>query len=103
MLTTMSKKELDLIPVLQQLCDKRLTQLLAASLLNLSIRQVQHLLRRYQIDGIAGLSPRKRGIPANNRVFDDLRLKILTLLREKYNDFGPALAVEKRLEPHDLR
>jgi hypothetical protein len=34
MLTIMSKKELDLIPVLQQLCDKRLTQSLAASLLN---------------------------------------------------------------------
>jgi hypothetical protein len=42
-------------------------------------------------------------MPANNRVSDDLRLKILTLLREKYNDFGPALAAEKRLERHDIR
>lgn len=38
MLVTMSQKELDRIPVLQQLCDKRLTQSRAAKLLNLSVR-----------------------------------------------------------------
>lgn len=36
MLVTMSQKELDWIPVLQQLYDKRLTQSRAAKLLNIS-------------------------------------------------------------------
>ncbi|WP_411705949.1 helix-turn-helix domain-containing protein [Edaphovirga cremea] len=65
MLVTMSQKELDRIPVLQQLCDKCLTQSRAAKLLNLSVRQVQRLLNRYQSDGAAGLSSQKRGKPAN--------------------------------------
>lgn len=72
MLVTMSQKELDRIPVLQQLCDKRLTQSRAAKLLNLSVRQVQRLLNLYQIEGAAGLSSRKRGKPANNRAPDEL-------------------------------
>lgn len=103
MLVTMSQKELDRIPVLQQLCDKRLTQSRAAKLLNLSVRQVQRLLNLYQIEGAAGLSSRKRGKPANNRAPDELRFKILTLLREKYSDFGPTLAAEKLLERHCIR
>ncbi|VTT28475.1 Sea24 [Klebsiella pneumoniae] len=65
MLVTMSQKELDRIPVLQQLYDRRLTQSRAAKLLNLSVRQVQRLLERYHSDGAAGLSSRKRGMPTN--------------------------------------
>lgn len=103
MLVTMSQKELGRIPVLQQLCDKRLTQSIAARLLNLSVRQVQRLLIRYQADGAAGLSSLKRGRPANNRAPDELRFNILTLLRENYSDFGPTLAAEKLLERHSIR
>jgi hypothetical protein len=66
-LVTMSQKELDRIPVLQQLCDKRLMQSRAAKLLNLSVRQVQRLLNLYQIEGAAGLSSRKR-----DQAFDKL-------------------------------
>lgn len=99
----MSQKELDRIPVLQQLCDKRLTQSRAAKLLNLSVSQVQRLLNRYQIEGAAGLSYRKRGKPVNNHAPDKLRFKILTLLREKYSDLGPTLAAEKLLERHCIR
>ena len=103
MLVTMSQKELDRIPVLQQLYVKRLTQSRAAKLLNISVRQVQRLLDRYHSDGAVGLSSRKRGRPANNRVPDELRLTILTLLRESYRDFGPTLAAEKLLERHSLK
>ncbi|WP_277973323.1 helix-turn-helix domain-containing protein [Pantoea agglomerans] len=55
----MGQIELDRIPVLQQLCDKHLTQLRAAKLLDRSVRQVQRLLSRYQTDGVAGLSSRR--------------------------------------------
>ena len=43
MLVTMSQKELNRIPVLQQVCDKLLTQAAAAKLLKLSVRQLQRI------------------------------------------------------------
>lgn len=102
MLVTMSQKELNRIPVLQQVCDKLLTQAAAAKLLNLSVRQLQRVLVRYLSDGAAGIASRKRGKPANNRAPDDLRLLVLMLLREKYSDFGPTLATEKLSERHQI-
>lgn len=48
-----------------------MTQSRAAKLLHLSVRQVQRLLSRYQTEGAAGLSSRKRGKPANNRIPDE--------------------------------
>ncbi|MGY8619538.1 helix-turn-helix domain-containing protein [Pantoea agglomerans] len=68
-LVAKSQKELDRIPVLLLQCDKQLTQSRAAKLLDLSIRQVQRLLSRYQTDGATGLSSQKSGKPANNQQF----------------------------------
>ncbi|CAI2793914.1 Integrase core domain [Serratia grimesii] len=102
MLVTMSQKELNRIPVLQQVCDKLLTQAAAAKLLDLSVRQLQRILVRYLAHGAAGLTSRKRGKPANNRAPDDIKLHVLTLLREKYGDFGPTLATEKLSERHQI-
>ncbi|MGK2679337.1 ISNCY family transposase [Serratia marcescens] len=98
----MSQKELNRIPVLQQVCDKLLTQAAAAKLLKLSVRQLQRILVRYLADGAAGITSRKRGKPASNRAPDDLKLRVLTLLREKYGDFGPTLATEKLIERHQI-
>jgi hypothetical protein len=95
MLVTMSQKELNLIPVLQQVCDKLLTQSAAAKLLNLSVRQLQRVLARYLSYGATGIASRKRGMPANNRAPDDLKLQVLALLREKYSDFGPTIGHRK--------
>lgn len=102
MLVTMSHKELNRIPVLQQVCDKLLTQSAAAKLLNISVRQLQRVLARYLSYGAAGIASRKRGMPANNRAPDDLKLQVLALLREKYSDFGPTLATEKLGERHQI-
>ncbi|HHK8151035.1 TPA: helix-turn-helix domain-containing protein [Serratia marcescens] len=102
MLVTMSQKELNRISVLQQACDKHLTQAAAAKLLKLSVRQLQRILARYLADGAAGITSRKRGNLANNRTPDDLKLRVLTLLREKYGDFGPAFATEKLRERHQI-
>ncbi|MCX2192843.1 ISNCY family transposase [Pantoea agglomerans] len=98
----MSQKELNRIPVLQQVCDKLLTQSAAAKLLNLSVRQLQRVLARYLSYGATGIASRKRGMPANNRAPDDLKLQVLALLREKYSDFGPTLATEKLSERHQI-
>lgn len=102
MLVTMSQKELNRIPVLQQICDKRLTQSAAAKLLNINVRQVQRLLIRYISNGAEGLTSRRRGQPANNRVPEALKMHVLALLRVKYSDFEPTLAAEKLRERHSI-
>jgi len=103
MLVNMSQKELNRIPVLQQVCDKLLTQIAAADLLQISVRQLQRLLIRYRTNGAEGLCSLKRGMPANNRAPEAFKLNILALIREKYSDFGPTLAAEKLSERHDLK
>src|SRR5208283_2736681 len=45
-----------------------------------------------------GLVSRQRGRPSHNRLTEEQRSRVLSLLREKYEDFGPTLAAEKLLD-----
>lgn len=91
MLVTMSDKELSRINLIQSVVEKRMRRRDAAHQLALTERQTQLLMNRFRESGAAGLSSLKRGRPANNRAPDELRFKILTLLRENYSDLGPTL------------
>lgn len=103
MLVTMSDKEIHRLPVIQAVCEKRLRRRDAASQLGISERQAQRLINRYRISGAEGLASRKRGRPSNRRLTESLKLRVLTLIRENYSDFGPTLAAEKLRERHDIR
>ncbi|MBI6183498.1 helix-turn-helix domain-containing protein [Serratia proteamaculans] len=85
MLVTMSQKELNRIPVLQQVCDKLLTQSAAAKLLNLNVRQLQRVLVRYLSDGATGIASRKRGKPAS-AIVDNKRLGAVLKLAQVQQD-----------------
>ncbi|WP_114195062.1 ISNCY family transposase [Edaphovirga cremea] len=98
----MSEKELHRLPVIQAVVEKRLRRRDAASQLGLTERQVQRLMNRYRDTGAAGLVNLRRGKPGTHRLDDSLRLNALTLLREKYADFGPSLAAEKLRERHRI-
>ncbi len=102
MLVTMSEKELHRLPVIQSVVEKRLRRRDAASQLGLTERQVQRLMNRYRDTGAAGLANLRRGKPGTHRLDDSIRLNALTLLREKYADFGPSLATEKLRERHSI-
>ena len=99
----MSKRELNRIDVLARLESGRLTPAVAASLLQVSERQVYRLMRRFRDDGPAGMADRRRGRPSNNRLPDVLREHAVALVREHYADFGPTLAAEKLEDRHGLR
>jgi hypothetical protein len=73
---------------MQRIKDKRLTQIEAARLLELSVRQVKRLYRAYKADGAVGLVSRRRGKPSNHRLAEETRQKALDLLFERYADFG---------------
>lgn len=97
-LLQMSPKELARLEVMQRLKDKRLRQKEAASLLDLSVRHVKRLWRKYRKAGTKGLLSVRRGKASNNRLEASVSQQALDLIQQKYADFGPTLAHEKLTE-----
>ena len=97
-LIVMSERDLQRIEVLSKVIDGRMTLMSAAHVLALSERQVRRLLERIRTGGAASIRHKAIGRPSNNRINDGLRDYALTLIRERYWDFGPTLAAEKLAE-----
>src|SRR5436309_3395351 len=94
--------ELDRLQVMSQLAERRLTRRRAAALLGLSERQVRRLARAFRRDGAKGLASLHRGRPSNRQLATATREQALTLVRERYVDFGPTFAHQKLTEQHGL-
>ena len=91
----MSDGELSRLEVLRDLDQGRLTTATAAQLLGLERRQLYRLLKAYRTEGPAGLISKRRGRSSNRRKPEAVRTKALSVIRERYWDFGPTLAAEK--------
>ncbi len=102
-LLTLSTREMVTLAIITRLAKRRMTQTEAARCLGRSERQVRRLLRAFERDGPAGLSDKRRGRPAPNRIPKAYREYVLALVRERYRDFGPTFASEKLQEYHDIR
>ncbi len=102
-LVIMSERELNRIEVLSQVTQGRMTAVTAANVLGLSRRQVHRLLKIFQSDGAAAIRHKARGRRSNNWIDPAVREFAVTLVREKYSDFGPTFAAEKLAEDHDLK
>jgi len=96
----MSKKEFDRLEVLLGVQCGRLRVVDVCELLSLKRRQVSRLLAGLKHGGSASLVSRRRGRPSNNRLPEAYRDLALSLVRERYADFGPTLAAEKLAEVH---
>src|SRR5437764_7729038 len=94
--------ELDRLQVMSQLAERRLTRRRAAALLGLSERQVRRLYRAFRRDGAKALASRHRGRPSNRQLAPATPEQALTLVRERYADFGPTFAHQKLTEQHGL-
>ena len=64
----MSKNEIEKYHLLQQVIEKKISQIKAAELLKLSDRRVRNLLKRFKEEGIHGLISKKRG--KSNRAYN---------------------------------
>ncbi|MBD0416287.1 ISNCY family transposase [Oryzicola mucosus] len=102
-LIAMSERDLQRTEVLSRVIAGRMTIVSAACVLDLSTRQVRRLLNRIQTGGAASIRHRSIGRPSNNRISDGVRDYAMTLVRERYADFGPTLATEKLAERDGLR
>lgn len=79
-----------------------MTSIAAASVLGITARQVQRLMKTFLGDAAAALRHKARGRRSNNRIIDGVRDFALELIREHYIDFGPTLACEKLIERHPI-
>lgn len=97
---SMSSKEIERIPVLEKLMHKQIKQRQAALMLNLSIRQIRRLAKRYKRLGPAGVPHQLRGTISNRRIPEKEIESVLEIIRQHYSDFSITLAYEKLTEYH---
>ena len=99
---TMSVKELEKLEVIADVTKKRISQKNASERLNLSVRQIKRLVKRFRAEGAQGFANKRRNAVSNRRLPEDFRLKVLNLYQENYPDFGPTLFCEKLSELHRI-
>jgi Winged helix-turn helix len=97
---SMSKQEFSRLDVLLRVQSGRLRIADACTLIGLQRRQVFRLLRNLKQDGATSLLSKRRGKPSNHRLPPEVRVLALSIVRERYADFGPTLAAEKLAELH---
>jgi len=97
---SMSKQEFSRLEVLLRVQSGGLGVTDACVLIGLKRRQVFRLLRGLKQDGAASLLSKHRGRPSNHRLPAEVRTLALSIVRERYSDFGPSLAAEKLAEHH---
>jgi transposase len=102
-LVLMSAREIDRLSVIRQVLERRLTRVKAGELLGLGAKQVARLCTAYEQQGAAGLVSRKRGRPGNRKLATAVETRVVELVRELYDDFGPTLAREKLIERHGIK
>ena len=98
----MSQKEVNRAHILDLLREDKINPRDAAKRIGVSTRHLRRLMRRYQSDGLDGLTSRKRGKASNRRLGDAVRARVVELIGTHYRDFGPTLANEKLAERHDI-
>ena len=97
---SMSKQEFGRLEVLLRVRSGGLRIADACELIGLQRRQVFRLLRGLKQDGATSLLSKRRGKPSNHRLPAEVRALALSIVRERYADFGPTLAAEKLAEHH---
>ncbi|VWC64547.1 MULTISPECIES: ISNCY family transposase [Burkholderia] len=100
---TMTMRELDRFKVIQDVADGKLKPWRAAERLELTTRQVRRLVARLREHGPAGLVSGHRAKPGNRRLDPGSADRALSIIRDRYADFGPTLACEKLWECHGIR
>ena len=101
-LLTMSKRELDRLKIIEDICEGRLSVIQGAALAGVSRRQMTRQVLAFRTSGASGLISRKRGFPSNRRYSTGFRDYVVALVEQHYSDFGPAFALEKLEAVHGV-
>lgn len=97
-LLTITQKDMDKYEVIQKTINGGWINKKAAVKLNLSVRQIQRLKKEVRGNGIFGIIHKNRGEKSNRKIDQVIEEKIVSLINNRYPDFGPTLATEKLVE-----
>ncbi len=95
-------KEINRLKILQDVIDRNLRPGQAAEMLGITPRHCSRLLERYRQSGPLGMNNQSRGRIGNRQLPASLTELAMSLIRERYPDFGPTLAQEKLAENHGI-
>ena len=99
----MSQQDLNRLHVIRKVLEGTLPQLEAASILNLSDRQVRRIQSRILTQGDEGIAHKARGRLSNQSTKPKVKARALLICKKFYPDFGPTLASEKLFEGHGIK
>jgi len=99
----MSKYEVRKHEVITRLMKRDINAGEAAKQLELSVRQIQNIKKRFQEKGARGLIHASRGKPSNRKFTDQFIEKVKHIVKKNYPDFGPTFAAEKLEENHQIK
>jgi transposase len=100
---SMTAKEMKRIDIIKDVEGKRLKQREAAEILGCTTRNIKHLVKKYKEHGPKGLVSKKRHKTSNHRFPDEFKSRVLSIIKNKYLDFGPTFASEMLLERDGLK
>lgn len=101
-LVALSPRELRRLAVAERVVAGDLSQIAAASILRITVRQMRRIMRDFQRDGAFSLVSKRRGYPSNRSTDPTTIATALQLIERHYGDSGPTLASEKLAERHDV-
>ena len=90
------------LTVIEELTDGKINASTAATKLNLSVRQVKRLKKKFSRGGHDFLIHGLRGKAGLRKTDIQMETEIVKIIKEKYHDFGPLLAWEKITEVHNI-
>ena len=99
---TMSRQEAKRLHIIHQAIDRKITQAEAATIIDLSDRQIRRMIKRIRKEGDEGICHRSRGKTSNHRIPKKIKDKTLKVFREQYKDFNLVHATEKLFEVHGI-
>lgn len=98
----MSAKEAERITVMENLIAKKIKQKHAALQLNMSVRQIRRIKKKYKLHGAKGLVHLSRGKESNRTINQTEKDRAVGLIKQHYPDFGPTFALEKLSQNHRI-
>lgn len=98
----MSSREIKRLKIIHEVMGKRITQVKAAELLQLSNRQIRRLVARVEKEGDQGVIHKSRGRVSNRKIQERIKQKVLRLYERRYEGFGATLFSEKLLEREQI-
>ena len=99
----MTQKEVHRAEVFAKISQGNITKTGAAIELNISLRQLFRLYRRYEQRGREALRSTKRGKPSNHQLSDEIKKQVIDLVsRDVYAGFRPTFMCEKLAELHGI-